>query len=77
MLIPWSVALRRSTAKGEPLPFLSPPSSFSLLCNGDGVVNGADLGLLLVDFGGSGAADLNGDGIVNGADLGLMLVEWR
>ena len=45
--------------------------------NGDGVVNGADLGLLLVDFGGSGAADLNGDGIVNGADLGLMLVEWR
>lgn len=45
--------------------------------NGDGVVDGADLGLLLADFGGPGAGDLNGDGIVNGADLGLMLVEWR
>ena len=45
--------------------------------NGDGLVNGADLGLLLAGFGGPGAGDLNGDGIVNGADLGLLLVEWR
>ncbi len=47
--------------------------------NGDGVVNGADLGLLLGAWGPVGAgnpADLNGDGIVNGADLGLLLGNW-
>ena len=46
--------------------------------NGDGVVNGADLGLLLAAWGvapGS-PADLDGDGIANGADLGLLLSEW-
>jgi hypothetical protein len=45
--------------------------------NGDLVVNGADLGLMLVAFSGSDPnADLNNDGVVNGADLGLMLVAW-
>ena len=44
--------------------------------NGDGVVNGADLGFLLVAWGSPGPGDLNSDGIVNGADLGLFLVEW-
>ena len=45
--------------------------------NGDGQVDGADLGLLLVDFGSNGPGDLNADGVVDGSDLGLMLVEWR
>lgn len=44
--------------------------------NGDGVVNGADLGLLLRAWGGSGPADLNGDGMVTGLDLGLLLAAW-
>ncbi len=44
--------------------------------NGDGVVDGADLGILLNNWGGDGAADLNGDGIVDGADLGLLLNNW-
>ncbi|MFM7798836.1 MAG: hypothetical protein ACKPBA_07610 [Planctomycetota bacterium] len=46
--------------------------------NNDGVVNGADLGLLLGAWGPcSGcAADLNADGVVNGADLGLLLGAW-
>lgn len=46
--------------------------------NGDGVVNGADMGLLLAQWGRcSGCdADLNGDGIVNGADMGLLLANW-
>ncbi|MHC4976918.1 MAG: dockerin type I domain-containing protein, partial [Planctomycetota bacterium] len=44
--------------------------------NGDGFVNGADLGLLLANWGLAGAADLNGDGTVNGADLGLLLAAW-
>jgi len=44
--------------------------------NGDGVVDGADLGILLSAWGGSGVGDLNGDGVVDGADLGGLLSEW-
>ena len=50
--------------------------------NGDGVVDGADLGLMLANWGpvtsdaGSRAADLNGDGMVDGADLGVLLSRW-
>ncbi len=50
--------------------------------NGDGAVNGTDLGLYLV-FAGSDCepgtncpGDLNGDGDISGADLGLLLGEW-
>jgi hypothetical protein len=45
----------------------------------DGIVNGADLGILLSVWGpcsGSCASDLNRDGEVNGADLGTMLSGW-
>lgn len=41
--------------------------------NGDGVVDGADLGVLLGNWGDSGAGDLNHDGVVDGADLGILL----
>ena len=45
--------------------------------NGDGIVNGADLAILLGSWGDGGVpADLNGDGIVNGADLSILLGEW-
>lgn len=44
--------------------------------NGDGVVDGADLGLLLAAWETSGPGDLDGDGIVDGADLGLLLAAW-
>jgi hypothetical protein len=43
--------------------------------NGDRVVAGADLGILLGGWGGPDH-DLNGDGIANGADLGLLLGAW-
>ena len=45
----------------------------------DGTVGGADLGLLLGEWGtagGSIGADLNGDGTVSGSDLGILLGEW-
>ena len=47
--------------------------------NGDGAVNGLDLGLFLVAWGnmGSNSADFNGDGVVDGIDLGLLLVNWE
>ena len=50
--------------------------------NEDGVVDGADLALLLGDWGGcpGGGApcpgDLNGDGVVDGADLAVLLGAW-
>ncbi len=52
-----------------------PPGVFGDL-NGDGVVDGADLGLLLQNWGQPGLGDLNGDGIVDGADIGLLLNNW-
>jgi len=46
--------------------------------NGDGIVDGNDLGSLLGQWGSCRgcAADFNGDGIVNGNDLGTLLGEW-
>ncbi len=44
--------------------------------NGDGIVNGADLGSLLSGWGQPGPTDLNGNGITEGADLGMMLADW-
>jgi hypothetical protein len=48
--------------------------------NGDGVVNGADLGTLLSNWGpcaaGACAGDLDCSGTVDGSDLGAMLAAW-
>lgn len=43
--------------------------------NGDGAVNGGDIGYLLA-FWGLSAADLDGDSVVTGADLGILLAAW-
>ena len=48
--------------------------------NGDGIVNAADLGALVGDWGCTGpdcVADVNQDGIVNSADLGLVIGAWN
>ncbi len=42
----------------------------------DGVVDGADLGLLLSEWQNSTIGDLSGDGQTDGADLGLLLSAW-
>ena len=46
--------------------------------NGDGLVNGADLGFLISAWGVCIGCpeDLNFDGIVNGSDLGLFIAAW-
>lgn len=44
--------------------------------NGDCLVDGADLGVVLGGWGGSGAGDLNADGVVDGSDLGILLGSW-
>jgi hypothetical protein len=59
----------------------SAPCGCAADLDGNGVVNGADLGVMLSSWGISGqqsahSADLNGDGLVNGADLGVLLSTW-
>lgn len=44
--------------------------------DGDGDVDGADLGALLSGWGTAGVTDLNGDGFTDGADLGILLTNW-
>ncbi len=45
--------------------------------DGNGVVDGADLGILLNQWGSSGtAADLDGSGSVDGGDLAVLLTNW-
>jgi hypothetical protein len=44
--------------------------------NSDGVVDGADLGILLSNWGSAGAGDLDASGTVDGIDLGLLLGSW-
>ncbi|HMN94960.1 MAG TPA: M12 family metallo-peptidase [Phycisphaerales bacterium] len=51
-----------------------PPSPADL--NQDGVVNAADLGLLLAAWGTAGPGDLNNNGIVDGGDVGILVALW-
>jgi alpha-tubulin suppressor-like RCC1 family protein len=44
--------------------------------DGDGRVQGSDLGILFTQWGGPGTADFDGDGIVQGSDLGLLFTMW-
>lgn len=45
--------------------------------DGNGTVDGADLGLLLAEWGAvESIGDLNCDGVVDGADLGSLLAQW-
>lgn len=57
-----------------------PDSCESLIgdLDGNGAVNAADLAILLVNWGGSGAGngDLNGSGSIDAADLAALLVNW-
>ncbi len=56
-------------------PFEPGPTGSPADLNGDGVVDGADLGLLLSAWG-TPDGDVNGDGTTDGADLGLLLGDW-
>jgi hypothetical protein len=44
--------------------------------DGDSVVNGADLAIMLSRWGLSGTGDLDGDGTVGAADLAVLLGNW-
>jgi hypothetical protein len=64
-----------------PIPVYDDPCPGDL--NGDGMVDGGDLGQLLLDWGTPGCvgkspclADLDCNGAVDGADLGILLLAW-
>ncbi|MCB9838721.1 MAG: hypothetical protein H6813_05230 [Phycisphaeraceae bacterium] len=64
---------------GLPRSFLLTPMTMTLAAdlNNDGVVDTADLGILIMLFGSSDpTADINGDGVVDTADLGLLLAAF-
>jgi hypothetical protein len=45
--------------------------------DGDGMVGGSDLGLLLIRWATADASvDLDGNGAVDGADIGILLIAW-
>ena len=46
--------------------------------DGNGIVSGGDIGLLLLKWGDCPGCpeDLTGDGVVSGADFGLLLIDW-
>jgi hypothetical protein len=52
------------------------PSGCFTDLDGNGAVDGADLGALLGAWGSGGTADINCDGMVNGADPGILLGLW-
>ena len=65
---------------GDPVTFeliasAGPNNIFDL--NGDGCVDGGDLGMFLTYWGTSNpAGDFNNDGIVDGGDAGVLLANW-
>jgi len=65
-----------SGARGYATLSLLPPAGSVADLNGDGAVDGADLAILLSNFGGAGIGDLDGDGVVDGADLAILLGAW-
>ncbi|MBM4052313.1 MAG: hypothetical protein FJ270_06190 [Planctomycetes bacterium] len=68
---------------GAPVAGVGGSGALSITCvtacaadlNGDGLVDGNDLGVLLGSWGTAGG-DLDGSGITDGADLGVMLGSW-
>ena len=44
--------------------------------NGDGYIDGYDLGMLFAGWGMDGATDINDDGVTDGIDLGIILENW-
>jgi hypothetical protein len=61
-----------AVAAASPAYAACPPGDF----DGNGSIDGGDLGIMLSQWGGPGSADLNGDGTVSAADLAILLGAW-
>ena len=63
-------------ASAQSGPQTQPGGLFCLAdCNRDLVVDSADVGAFLADWGGT-QFDFNGNGVTDGADLGLLLAQF-
>jgi hypothetical protein len=73
----YSLVVSANGIASAPFSFAYSPSN-SCDINGDGVVDGADLGLLLLYFGPCAGcpADIDMDGVVDSSDLGLLLLSY-
>ena len=66
-----------ATPDEYPTP-IEPPVGDPADFNGDGKVNGADLGILISGWGSSDPVlDLDGSGEVDGGDFGVLLASWK
>ncbi|MBL9149374.1 MAG: DNRLRE domain-containing protein [Phycisphaerae bacterium] len=68
-----------TTGSTKPLltiTYAPPPPPMPEDLNGDDLVDGADLGILLGQWGSTGNANIDGVGVVDGADLALLLGAW-
>ena len=64
-------------ANKYPLDILDPIAECPEDLNGDGVVDGGDIGLFLIEWKTKDSpADFDGDGSVGGGDLGLLLIAF-
>jgi len=73
-----TLGLFKSGTSADPSVTVLVPSALPCLADltGDGVVDGADLALVLGAWGTSGPADLDQSGSVDGADLAIVLGSW-
>ena len=69
-------ALRGDGARAWSVVALLPATPPAADLDGNGIVNGADLAILLANFGGEGPGDLDGNGSVDGVDLAILLQSW-
>ncbi|MBL9118891.1 MAG: hypothetical protein JNL80_03125 [Phycisphaerae bacterium] len=72
----YSLAVVANGIASTPVSFVVTSSPCVADLNADGVVNGADLALLLGQWGSIGGADFDASGAVDGADLALVLGAW-
>ena len=72
--------LSNDSASSDHLPLVTDvrrPAPLIGDIDGDGIVDGLDLAILLAAWGTSNGADLDGDGIVDGRDLSILLSQWN
>jgi hypothetical protein len=73
----WEIAMGfEIDANNDGIPDSCAPPGDPADLNGDGIVDGGDLGLMLANWGEPGTSDLDGDGDTDGGDLGLLLASW-